>query len=218
MLQQKRKQFHIRQWQKSLHLQEHMQIFEQLYQNTNGFVLSLKDRQKGDTLDYVYGEIDFCSFIALLSLAKPDENAVFYDLGCGVGKAVLACAMVYPVQQSIGVEVLPALHSEACHLVKQLTTIKNYSECASKTEFILGDFLEVNLDKATYIFINATSFFNPTWDMLCARLDYLPHLTTVITTSKALHSTIFTPIKKTKVQMGWGVVTAYIHAKKSNNC
>lgn len=210
----KRKQFHIRKWQKSLNLQEHSQIFEQLYQNTNGFALSQQARQSSDALDYTYGEIEFFPFIALLSLAKPDENTIFYDLGCGVGKAVLACAMVYPIRKSVGIEILPPLYSKACQLAKKLEVMNNYADAASKIEFISGDFLEANLNEATYIFINASAFFNPTWEKLCSRLDHLPHLITVITTSKTLNSNVFSPIVKTKIQMSWGVVSAYIHVRK----
>ena len=67
-------------------------------------------RQKQDAIEYVYGEIEFLPFIALLSLDKPDSKTVFYDLGSGIGKAVLACAMVYPVHKSVGVELLPELY------------------------------------------------------------------------------------------------------------
>lgn len=210
----KRKQWRIQQWQKSLNLQEHAQIFQQIYQDTNGFLLSQQARQKSDALEYVYGEIEFLSFLALLSLTRPDEKTVFYDLGCGTGKAVLACAMVYPVQQSIGVELLPELYFAACKQAERLAANKKYTEQAKKIEFILGDFLEVNLNKATTIFINSTALFNPTWGKLCAHLDNLPHLTTVITTSKTLPSKTFTPVIKAQVEMSWGVVCAYIHTKK----
>ncbi|EHL32484.1 class I SAM-dependent methyltransferase [Legionella drancourtii] len=187
----KRKQLRIKQWQKSLNLAEHAQFFQRLYQHENGFILSQQARKKRDAIDYVYGEITFLSFLALLSLTKPDENTVFYDLGCGIGKAVLACAMVFPIRKSVGVEILPELYFSACKQAKKLASIKNYAEQTKKIEFILGDFLKVNLDEATIIFINSTALFNPTWKTLCARLEYLPHLTTVITTSKALPSKLF---------------------------
>lgn len=219
-LHQERKKSQIKQWQKSLNLPEHAGVFQQLYQNTNGFLLSQQARKKHDALDYVYGEIEFLPFTALLSLAKPDHETVFYDLGSGTGKAVLACAMVYPVRQSVGVELLPELHHEACQKMKQLELIKNYDKTAKKIDFILGDFLEVDLNNATIIFINSTSIFNPTWEKLCSRLDNLTQVKTIITTSKALLSKDFTVVIRTQVQMSWGVVLVFLHARKRTitNC
>lgn len=212
----KRKQFHIKQWKKSLCLEEHSKVFLSVYQETNGFFLSQKARQKQDALDYVYGEIEFVSFSALLSLVGPDEQTIFYDLGCGIGKAVLACAMVYPIEKSVGVEVFSELYFAACNQIKALEGIEEYHELSKKIEFIHGDFFEVNLDEATLIFINATALFNPAWQKLCARIDKLPHLVSVITTSKALCCVNFSVIKKTHVEMSWGVVRAFVHTRKKN--
>jgi SAM-dependent methyltransferase len=213
-IQRKKKQFCIYRWRKALNVQEHELVFQKLYQHLNGFILSKNARQEHDALDYVYGEIEFLPFLALLSLAPLDEGTVFYDLGSGTGKAVLACAMTYPIYKSVGIEILPALYEASCAQKKQLAKIANYSEHVTKIKFILGDFLEENLDEATFIFINSTALFNPTWEKLCARLEHLPHLKTVITTSKALSSAYFTVVTQTKVQMSWGVVLAYIHARK----
>jgi predicted RNA methylase len=210
----KRKQIRINRWAKALSLKKHAQTFQKLYQNINGFILSKKERQKHDALDYVYGEIEFLSFIALLSLTHPNRHTVFYDLGSGTGKAVLACAMVFPIRKSVGIELLPELYLQACKQAKQLAKIKYYAKQGHHIEFILGDFLQVNLTEATTIFINSTALFNPTWNQLCKRLEDLAHLTTVITTSKALSSTSFTVIKQVEVEMSWGVVLAYIHTRK----
>jgi SAM-dependent methyltransferase len=204
----------ISQWQKSLNLQEHLQIFQQLYQKIDGFLLSQRARQRQDRIEYTYGEIEFLPFIALLSLAKPDGETVFYDLGSGVGKAVLACAFVYPVHQSIGVELLPELYLEACNQTKQLAVIQHYDDKAKKITFILGNFLDVDLNDATLIFINATTFVGSLWENINTRLNNLPKLKTVITTSKPLITSNFLLIKSTKIQMSWGVVHAYIHTKK----
>ncbi|MCE0722122.1 hypothetical protein FOLKNPGA_00053 [Legionella sp. PC1000] len=212
----KRKQINVTRWQKSLNLQEHSQVFRQIYSGANGFMLSQNARHKHDAMEYAYGEIDFLSFIALLSLTNPNENTVFYDLGSGTGKAVLACSMVFPIAKSIGIELFPELYLDACKRLEQLAAMKNYAEQAKKIQFILGDFLKVNFDDATLVFINSTAFFGPTWEKLCAKLNHLPHLNTVITTSKALSSTHFTVTTRTKVEMSWGVVFAYIHTRKNN--
>jgi hypothetical protein len=202
------------QWKKSLGLTQHTATFDYIYKQVNGFHLSREARNEKDDLDYIYGEIDFTSFIALLSLVSPNPNTVFYDLGSGIGKAVLACAMVYPVKKSVGVELLPQLHSCSCTQLNQLKIMADYQEKASTIHFILGDFLTINLEEATLIFINSTTLFGRTWERLCATLNKLPHVQTIITTSKPLISTEFLPQISTQMQMSWGVVPVYIHFRK----
>lgn len=154
----KRKQINVLRWQKLLNLQEHAQVFRQIYTDANGFMLSQNARHVHDAMEYAYGEIEFLSFIALLSLTNPNKNTVFYDLGSGTGKAVLACGMVFPICKSIGIELFPELYLDSCKRRDQLAAMKNYAEQTKKIQFILGDFLKVNLDDATLVFINSTAF------------------------------------------------------------
>ncbi len=204
----------IQKWHRSLNLDKHSPVFYELFKDVNGFQLSQEDRRQNDALEYVYGEIEFVPFIALLSLVKPNSDTIFYDLGCGTGKAVIACALVYSVKKSVGIELLPHLHLSASNQLKRLDSIKDYN-LSTQIEFIQGNFLEVDLDEATYIFINSTSLFGSTWEILCSRLNKLPKLNTVITTSKPLLSTEFSLIIRTKILMSWGVVLAYIHTRKN---
>lgn len=202
-------------WRKSLNLERHASIFNQIFNGTNGFILSQEARRDNNAFDYLYGEIEFEPFIALLSLVQPNQNTIFYDLGSGIGKAVLACAMVYPVRKSIGIELFPALQSCACERIKELAAVPHYQETAARIHFILGDFLKENMEDATLIFINSTAFIGPTWDKICAILDQLPSIEHVITTSKPLRSAHFIQMKRTKIEMSWGVVFAFIHIRKT---
>jgi hypothetical protein len=212
----KKAQYHIKQWVKSLNLTQHALIYEKLYEDANGFKLSNQARQTHNAIEYTYGEIEFLPFIALLSLVKPDKDTVFYDLGSGIGKAVLAYAMVYPAHKYVGIELFSELHQSACQHAQLLQAIPEYEERSQKIVFILGDYFKEDLSEATLIFINSTALFGETWSKLCLRLSHLPKIQTVITTSKALASHEFALIKKTKIQMSWGVVFAYIHKRKTN--
>lgn len=179
---------HLARWYRSLNLIPHQQQFEQLYQSVDGFSLSRQARVHHDDLDYIYGEINFISFIALLSLAKPNSETIFYDLGSGIGKAVIACALVYPVQKATGIELLPILHHAAHNRAAQLALIPAYEHLATKIQFINTDFFTVCLEDATFIFVNSTAFFGLTWQRLSHLIEQLPNLQTVITTSKPLLS------------------------------
>lgn len=197
-------------WRQSLLLDKHEAVFQQLYTEVDGFVLSKEARKEQDAFDYVYGEIEFTPFIALLSLCHPDSSTIFYDLGSGTGKAVLACAMVFDVKKSCGIELFSELHHCAQLQQEKLKKTPGYAAKAKHIELRQGDFLNDHFKDATLIFINATAFFGDTWTAICALLETLNASTVVITTSKAVKSNLFTLVRVTKVQMSWGVVDAYI--------
>lgn len=203
----------IQRWYRELDLIAHEAAFNELYQPVNGFQISQSARTQMDDFAFTYGEIEFCHFIALLSLAQPNEHTVFYDLGSGTGKAVIACTMVYPIRKSVGIEVLSPLHQTACQQKQRLQLNAHYAAAAEKIELRHADFLKTDLNDATLIFINATAFFSPLWEDLGARLQNIISLRTVITTSKPLNIPSFRIRIKTKVQMSWGIVTAFIHER-----
>lgn len=209
-----RKRHLIKRWRRTLKLDHHALNFERLFTDVNGFALSKEARLSGDAMEYTYGEIDFISFIALLSRVKPDPNTVFYDVGSGVGKAVFACAMVFDVRKSCGIELFRNLHETALKKQSQLATHSFYKQKANTICFINDDFLNTDMRDATLIFINATAFFGETWVTLNQQLDNLNTGTRVITASKKLLSPSFIILETIPVQMSWGVVLTYIQQRR----
>ena len=201
----------IARWRRALALDKHEAVFQKLYANVNCFMISKEARKEQDAFEYVYGEIEFTSFIALLGLCHPDSSTVFYDLGSGTGKAVLACAMVFSVKKSCGIEFFAPLHQAAEAQQQQLKKITDYTLKSNSIKFYQGNFLSKNFNEASLIFINATAFFGETWSALCERLEQTNAKTVIITTSKALPASGFQLLKVTKVRMSWGFVDAFIH-------
>ncbi len=201
----------IQRWYNALNLKTHEAHYEELYKDIDGFSLSVQARVLHDALEYTYGEIDFVSFIALLSLTNPDANTIFYDLGSGTGKAVLACAMVFNVQKSCGIELFGPLNRVALKQQQRLQKLSAYLAQSNALHFIHANFLNYDFSEATLIFINATGFFGDAWLSVQQSLRQLKPGTMIITTSKPLNSDGFLLIKKTKVQMSWGRVFAFIH-------
>lgn len=204
----------IKQWYKHLDLNKHYANFQQLYQGIDGFSLSRLARVEHDAFEYTYGEIDFVSFIALLSLAKVDANTIFYDLGSGVGKAVLACAMVFNARKSCGIELFSNLHLTAIEQQQKLERLVGYQSKAKAIHFINSNYLHADFSDATLIFINATALFGDTWIAINQQIEQMCPAATIITTSKKLTSHLFDVKRTSIVQMSWGPVRAYVHYPK----
>lgn len=201
----------LKRWRRSLHLDQHEACFLKLFNDVNGFLLSKDARRSHDAMEYTYGEIEFNSFIALISLTHPTSETIFYDLGSGVGKAVIACAMVYPVKKSCGIELFPLLHQAALTQQKRLQRIPAYQ--TANISFICTNFLHSDFQDATHIFINSTALFGESWQQLCEHLATLASETWIITTSKSLPATHFNLLYKTLISVSWGRVHAYIHQR-----
>ncbi|KTD22750.1 putative methyltransferases [Legionella lansingensis] len=205
----------IKRWKKDLNLEQHFAIYRSLYADVDGFTLSRAARMNHDSMEYVYGEIEFESFIALLALCHPNPSTIFYDLGSGVGKAVIACALVFDVKKSCGIEILPALHECALMQQQRLGKLPAYEEKASHIEFKLGDLLKAQFRDASLIFINATAFFGESWLSISQHMEQINPGALVISTSKALRSNLFKISKVTEVAMSWGIVRAFIQERQS---
>lgn len=204
------RKYKVRRWLRILNLHQHEAVFQQCFQNVDGFRLSRQARLNADAMEYTYGEINFLSFIALLSLAHPTKEKKFYDLGSGTGKAVLAAAMVFDMQFCCGVELFEPLYQAA----EQCKTLLQSSYHMGAVQFIHGDFLTIDFSQADIIFINATAFWGPVWERLNMKLAELPPETTILTISKMLDAAHFSVKKVTYVQMSWGMATAYVHLRK----
>lgn len=209
-----RQQLSIHRWTKRLNIPAHSQVFHTLYDKVDGFALSRQNRVGQDAMEYVYGEIQFLPFIALLSLCHPNKDTVFYDLGSGTGKAVLACAMVFNVRKSCGIELFTGLHQCAEAQKTALLNLPAYQERAACIEFRQGNFLASDFKDGNIVFINATAFFGKTWTFIQQILLTMPKGTQIISTSKPLQAEDFRLIKKTRVAMSWGVVDAFIQERK----
>jgi hypothetical protein len=203
----------LKRWKNALALDKHARVFQELYAQVDGFTLSRQARKTKDAVEYVYGEIVFEPFIALLSLCKPNSSTVFYDLGSGTGKAVLACTMVFNVNKSCGIELFPSLHQAAILQQQHLREIPEYQAQADSIAFINGDFIKTELSDASLIFINSTTFFGETWELISKHLEQIKPGSLVISTSKPLHSASFIILRKTEVAMSWGIVFAFIQRR-----
>jgi SAM-dependent methyltransferase len=195
-------------WYNRFQIKKNIHQVEKLYGDCDGFELARQEKALHPNLSLTYGEIELESFLALLSLTQPTPQQVFYDLGCGLGKTVIAAAKTYQFKKSYGIETLKNLHQIAQK--KQKTGVSS-----SDIEFIHGDLRDIHWHDADILFLNVASFVPDSWHLICDKLIQSP-APIIITCSKPLPKTHF-EIQETRVQCSWGIIPAYIHRHTKNN-
>lgn len=182
-------------WEKHYQIQKHLQTIDNLYKNINGFHIS-KSARIEDNLALTYGEIDLRSFLALLSLTAPKPYWNFYELGCGLGKTVMAASLCYQFQKSVGIDCL-----------KPLIDAANTRNKFSNIEFIIADIQEFSYHDANLIFINVASFVPEVWSNLSQKLRAYSDVYMISCAKPLAQSTI---LHQTLVECSWGIIPAYI--------
>lgn len=198
-------------------------IFDSLYQDIDATSISKIDRKNmnNDSPELVYGEIEFPSFFNMLEKVNPKPGDVFYDLGCGAGKAVIVAALCFEFAKICGVEILPGLYKTAIerldHLKHIMTsydeqTQKKYAQKISRISFQHNNFLNYDFSDADIIYITATCFHPDRWDAIINKLLETKKGTRIITTTKKIHHPGFQLLYQQQFLMSWGMntVNAYV--------
>lgn len=170
--------------------------FNEVFEESDGSNVSQKDRaqltsSREDT-SFTYGEVEFLPFSELLVKAGAKDGDVFYDLGCGAGKAIIAAALS-PVRFSkvVGVELLPGLCELARKAAARLREIQNADMlpddyCSggssySPVEVVQGDMLQVDWSHADVMYLSSICFSDELMMGLAERARRLKPGTRIIT-------------------------------------
>ena len=193
-----------------------------------GRKLSNKERNdNGSNNSLNYGEIDYESFYQTLSTLKRLEtsdknnyitqNKVFYDLGCGTGKALVAVRLTEDFKKVHGVEIMSSLYQEGKKRIDIFNSKLNdkgllltYNEPITIQQ---GDILEVDWSDGDIVFCNSTAFCPDLMEKLSKKASQLKIDSIVITYTKALSDDCFKIIDKSRIKASWGACSALIHKK-----
>lgn len=103
-------------------------------------------------LNPTYGEVTKQSTNAIVNEFKEyfNENTIFYDLGCGLGKMVIHIGLQYNPKKSCGIE-----YSK--ERIKGALDIKEkYCKNNNNISFIEGDFMNNDFSDATVVYVDNT--------------------------------------------------------------
>lgn len=194
-----------------------------LYQNIDATALSKQIRQRQNIQDdaFVYGEIEVLSFAYMLEITKPKPGDIFYDLGCGSGKAVFTAALLYDFSKCYGVELLQPMYQLCCQQQSKFTQLLTELHLdvtrAERIEFIHNNILHVDFSDADVVFINATAFFGDLWDAIVQRLYQLKPGARIILSSRKLPESDFALLSDKRQLMSWGMNSVFIYRRRDIN-
>lgn len=192
---------------------EAQEIFTKLYKDIDGISVSLSERNRLNitSKEFVYGEINFDSFIELLEKVNPQTEDVFYDLGSGTGKPCIVISLVYNIKKAIGYEILDGLWEISNKILERLKG--ELKDNLPPIEFRKGNFLEEDLSEGTIIFSHATCFEDSTMEKLEEKLKDLKRGAKIILITKKLKSEYFNLLEEGEKKMSWGYATYRIYEK-----
>lgn len=111
-------------------------------------------------MSFTYGEVVFEHFVAVLDYVKPKEGEVFWDLGCGAGRPLVAASLAFAnLKACKGLELL-----EQLTLLGQEVASRTDQACAqieiehAPIEVIQGDILTHDWFDADLIYLSAVCF------------------------------------------------------------
>lgn len=184
-------------------------------------------KQNKTNVSLVYGEIDFFSFASILQKANPRQGELFFDLGHGTGRAIIATHLLYGhcFDKIHGIEIISALNSVSTEITSAyLDRIKSSPEIFSQhvcpIDTRLGDLTDDSNDafdwiNADVVFANSTCFSDSLMDALSRKAVALKPGSRLITFTKPL-STLdaFEIVDSRRYCMSWGEATSFIHRRK----
>mmetsp|Transcript_17229 Transcript_17229/g.31000 ORF Transcript_17229/g.31000 Transcript_17229/m.31000 type:complete len:463 (-) Transcript_17229:8982-10370(-) len=185
--------------------------FESIFEEMPGSIISTTERKRLDVekeSEFTYGEIEVFHFKLLLDLCKPKPGQVFWDLGCGAGKCLVAASLLFPSFSVVkGVEYLPAL-SNLCKI-----NAAKVSRPHAPIEVHEGDILEVDWSDADLIFTSSICFPDRLVAGMLEKARQLKTGALIITLRTLPQNSDFKVIAKLNVRMSWGNTGAYILEK-----
>ena len=191
-------------------------IFDTLYGDVRGYDLSFSARKKMDYFDrgLTYGEIIPQEFFRILKDVNPQEGEVFYDLGSGTGKAVIAAALLFPFSKTVGIELLDDLYDASIHVLERLKREVSTQETPlPEIQFIQSDFLNTDFSDADIVFAHATCFHEGQFRELLPKFEGLKKGARLLLVSKPIASESYEYIKSSEHPFSWGKATLHSYKK-----
>ena len=196
------------------HIYEKYEIFKTLFAKVEGSSISQNERKRMNCTgksEFTYGEVDFVHIAPIFELCKPKDGEVFWDLGCGAGKCMVAMALLYPNMAKIaGVEFLDLLYESCENTANQF---RNIVKDGPGIEVYHGDMLKTDWSDADILFSSSICFPNELIEGILEKSHSLKKGARFITLKNFPMNSIFEVKYSTRVKMTWGKTGVYVLEK-----
>ena len=207
-------------------------LFDDIYIEctlAHGKLLSREERstKKLQYSSLTYGEIDYQNFYTILRRLNPipSSNSIFYDLGSGTGRAVIASRLTQDFKKCIGIEILENLHLAAEKVINKFNNNVKYMlhKDKSNVEIHHASILDYDWSDGDVVFANSTCFDIQLMDSISHKALKLKLGALIITFTKELTLDplnegypLFEILDRTRYNMSWGPATVFIHRRIDN--
>lgn len=157
----------------------------------------------------VAGEIELSSFAPLIASLRVAPGERFLDLGSGLGRAVVAWALLLPQCTAAGIEIRQSLHDGAVGIVGGLSP-----ELQQRVHLHCGDIFLCDWHEANVLLVNSTGFDDDLMAKVAAKVVHTVAGTRVITLSQPLlHCRGLELLSQAPYRMTWGNCTVYVYQR-----
>lgn len=167
--------------------------------------------------DFTYGEINFRSFASILRGIRTTAGSRLLDLGAGVGKPVIAAALLFDFQACVGIEQLRGLYKVACsrpkRLLRCLQAQGGLPEDLPDMEFSNTSFFDTSWRDYDVVFLSSTTFVASTLEAVAHKARELPHGAIVISLTHALQAPHLQEQSRRTMSMSWGPALVVVHRR-----
>jgi len=135
----------------------------------------------------------------MIHLLMIEDNSVFYDLGSGIGKAVIQVAMQTNVKKSVGIELSETRYNiskvaakDVCMAIRtftpaeqaMITVRKDITQLEQSIHFVNNDILDTDISDATCIYWNNICFNAIASYKILEKFNGLPEGTRILCSRK----------------------------------
>lgn len=193
-------------------------LFNFLYSKVDGYdVANVAQRNLNvDSGKFLYGEMPFKTWVKIIEQVSPKKDAVFFDLGSGIGQVVMQSHILFNFHKSIGVELLEGLHNQAIatkNIFEKIVQpqIKNHVK-NRELLFLNQNIFDVDVSEADLILLNYPLKGEENFRLLEEKLlKELKPKTKIVATIRSLHNSRFKNIGVKSHRFSWGESTAYLY-------
>lgn len=186
---------------------------------------TLSQKKDGDSRNYVYGEVEYEAFQAILEIAltgmKKDRLVKFVDLGSGLGKACFWTALTTPFSQIHGIEIIDRLLLKSkyiCDKIQRDFRRRDMPDTIMRSvSLVQGNFLK-DQHRATWIdadviLANSTCFTEALMDKIAKMSTDMRKGARFISFTYPLKSDEWKILYRQQLAMSWGPATVFIQER-----